>query len=189
MGRLVPHYNRPGAPKWKAAAVLRLRVLLAPTLIALVAAACVPEGLAFVKDDRVEIVAPQGHTTVSLPLTIDWEVEGFEITGPTGEASKDSGYFAVFVDATPVPPEKTLEWMVRDDPVCLNTPGCPDRTYLADRGVHTTTETSLTLKRLPDLDAYQGHETHEVAIILLDGAGRRVTENAWHVTFFYDREV
>ena len=73
-GRLVPHYNSPGAVGWKAAAVLRLRVLWASTLIALVAGACVPEGLAFVKDDRIEIVAPESHTKVTLPVTIEWEV-------------------------------------------------------------------------------------------------------------------
>ncbi|HWL65052.1 MAG TPA: hypothetical protein VNP73_03675 [Actinomycetota bacterium] len=154
----------------------RLRVLGALMVVALMASACA-EGLAFVKDDRVEIVAPKGHTKVSLPVTIDWEVEDFD------------GYFALFVNTTPVPPGKTLEWIARDDQTCLNTPGCPDRTYFADRGVYSTTETSVTLERLPDRDAYQGHETHEVTVILLDGTGRRLTESAWHVTFFYDREV
>ena len=155
----------------------RLRVRIVIIVVALAASACATEGLAFVQDDRVEIVAPEDHTKVSLPVTIDWEVEDVD------------GSFALFVDANPIPPGKTLEWIARDDRVCLNTDGCPDRTYFADRGVYTTTETSLTLERVPDLDAYQGHETHEVSVILLDGTGRRVTESAWHVAFFYDREV
>lgn len=153
------------------------------------AAACIPEGLAFVQDDRVEIVAPEGHTKVTLPVTIDWEVEDFEVTGETGQASDDAGYFGVFVDTNPVPPGKSLEWIARDDRACSNTEGCPDETYLADRGVYPMTDTSITLNRLPDLDAYEGHETHEVTVVLLDGTGRRLSENAWHVTFFYDREV
>jgi hypothetical protein len=44
------------------------------------------------------------------------------------------------------------------------------------------------LKHLPDLDALQGHERHEVTIALLDGTGRRIGESAWFVTVFYDRE-
>ena len=166
-----------------------MRALLLLTAIALVATSCIPEGLAFVKDDRVEIVAPEGHTKVSLPVTIEWEVKDFEITGETDEASDDAGYFGVFVDSVPVPPRRKLEWIARDDQACLNTSGCPDDTYFADRGVYATTDTSLTLKRLPDLDAYGGRETHEVTVILLDGTGRRISEDAWYVTFFYDREV
>ena len=166
-----------------------MRACLVALTVALLAGACVPEGLAFVQDDRVEIVAPESHTKVSLPVTIEWTVEDFEVTGPTASSSDSAGYFGLFVDTTPVPPDKTLEWIAREDRVCLNTPGCPDRTYLADRGVYSTTDTSFTLNRLPDLDAYQGHETHEVTIVLLDGTGHRISENAWHVTFFYDREV
>ena len=186
---MVPLDNRPSGDKWKAAAVLRLRSLLVLTAIVVAATSCVPEGLAFVKDDRVEIVAPEGHTKVSLPVTIEWEVKDFEITGEAAEASDTAGYFGVFVDTVPVPPRRKLDWIAREDRVCLNTNGCPDDTYFADRGVYETEDTSLTLKRLPDLDAYQGHETHEVTVILLDGTGRRISENAWHVTFFYDREV
>lgn len=167
----------------------RLRALMAPTILILLASACMPEGLAFVQDDRIEIVSPEGHTKVSLPVTIEWTVDDFEVTGPDGRGVDDAGYFGVFVDTTPVPPNRPLEWIARDDRVCQNTPGCPDETYLADRGVYSTSETSLTLKRLPDLDAYQGHETHEVTVVMLDGTGRRISENAWHVTFLYDREV
>ena len=43
--------------------------------------------------------------------------------------------------------------------------------------------------RLPDLNAYQGHENHEVTVILLDGRGDRIGESAWYVDFFYDRPV
>ena len=147
-----------------------------------------PEGLAFVKDERLTIVAPDSLSTVTTPVTIDWEVEDFRVTGEDGSSSDDAGYFAVFVDGAPMPPEEDLAWLARDDRRCLETKGCPDRTYFADRGAYSTTETSLTLKHLPDQDAYQGHERHEVTIVLLDGTGHRIGESAWYVDFFYDRE-
>lgn len=159
-------------------------ILLSMTLLA---PACIPEGLAFVQDDRLRITSPKGHTEVELPLTIEWEVEDFEITGPDGNSDASAGYFGVFVDASPVPPGRELAWIAHDDPRCSNTPGCPDETYLADRNVFSTQDTEFTIEHLPDLDTATGHETHEVTVILLDGTGRRVGESAWHVTFFYDR--
>jgi len=152
--------------------------------------ACIPQGLAFVQDDRLEIVEPDYREKVTLPVTISWEVEDFEITGRNGESREDAGYFAVFFDdETPVPPRKKLEYVAKDDLECQNTPGCPDEVYFADRGIYETTSTSLTVERLPDLDAFQGHETHEVTVILLDGTGRRIGESAWWVQFLYDRDV
>jgi hypothetical protein len=162
---------------------------IAAVLLLFLAAACLPQGLAFVQDDRVEIVAPDPQSHVSLPVTIEWEAEDFEITGKDGRSTNTAGYFGVFVDTPPVPPGKPLAWIAHNDQPCISSPGCPDRLYLADRGVHATSETSFTLKQLPDLDAYQGNETHEVTVILLDGTGHRIEESAWHVTFFYDREV
>lgn len=157
-------------------------------VVSLLLASCVPEGLAFVKDERLEIVSPEPLSTVTTPVTIEWEVHDFEITGETGDARDDAGYFGVFVDRAPVPPGESLAWLARDDRRCLAAKGCPDRTYFADRDAYSTTETSFTLKNLPDLDAYQGHETHEVTVVLLDGTGRRTGESAWYVDFRYDRE-
>ena len=157
-------------------------------LIALGLTACVPDGLAFVKDERLRITAPDSLSTVTTPVTIDWEIEDFRITGPTDDASDDAGYFGVFVDRAPVPPGETLAWLARDDTRCLSSPGCPDRTYFADRDAYSTTETSFTLKHLPDQDSYQGHERHEVTIVLFDGTGRRIGESAWYADFFYERE-
>jgi hypothetical protein len=155
--------------------------------VALLLSACVPEGLAFVRDDRLEIVSPSARSTVTTPVTIRWEVHDFQITGETGDAADDAGYFAVFVDRAPIPPGESLEWLARDDRRCLATKGCPDRTYFADRHVYSTTDTEIRLRNLPELDAYQGHESHEVTIVLLDGRGRRIGEGAWYVDFFYDR--
>ncbi len=153
------------------------------------ASACIPEGLAFVQDDRLEIVAPEDHTTVKAPFTLDWRVEDFEVTGPDGQSRDDAGYFGIFIDASPVPPGKTLEWIAHEDRQCRGDSTCPNKAYLADRGVYAATETSFTVRRLTDLDAYGGHERHEISVILLDGTGRRIGESAWWVTVFYDRDV
>lgn len=153
------------------------------------APACIPEGLAFVQSDKVEITEPDYREKITLPLTISWDVKDFEVTGPNGESRDDAGYFAVFFDSTPVPPGETLDHVAKDDFECQNTPGCPDDVYFADRGIYETTETSLTVKRLPDLDMFEGHETHDVTVILLDGTGRRIGENAWFTQFLYDRDV
>lgn len=157
-------------------------------VVALALTACVPDGLAFVQDERLEIVSPDPLTTVTTPVTIEWEVEDFRITGPDGSSSDDAGYFGVFVDGAPVPPGESLAWLARDDRRCLETEGCPDRRYFADRNAYSTTETSFTLRHLPDQDAYQGHERHEVTVVLLDGTGHRIGESAWYVDFFYERE-
>jgi hypothetical protein len=165
----------------RAASLLVAALLIAP--------ACIPDGLAFVQSDKVEITEPDYREKITLPLTISWDVKDFEVTGPNGESRDDAGYFAVFFDETPIPPGKTLDYVAHDDFECNNTPGCPDDVYLADRGIYETTDTSLTVKRVPDLDAFEGHETHEVTVILLDGTGRRIGENAWFTQFLYDREV
>ncbi len=171
----------------QAGRVARLRTCAVSAGLLLLASACAPNGLAFVQDKRLEIVSPKARTTVELPVTVRWRVEGFRITGPDGRTSTDAGYFGVFVDTTPIPPGKTLAWVARDDPSCTSTPGCPDETYLADHRTYQTVETEITFDLLPFLDAHAGHENHEVTIVLLDGTGHRIGESAWYVTFVYER--
>jgi hypothetical protein len=156
--------------------------------LAFLASSCVPHGLAFVKDKRLDIVSPDGHSTVNVPVTIRWQVHDFRVTGRDGSSTPDAGFFGVFVDRAPVPPGKPLSWIAHGDPLCLATPRCPDRTYFEDHHTYDTTDTSFRLSQLPDRNAYQGHENHEVTIVLLDGTGRRIGESAWYVDFFYDRE-
>ena len=181
-------YKRLGPAGWKAAAVDRRGGVAIVVGLSLVMPACIPEGLAFVQDDRVEITAPEGNTEIDLPLTLEWAVHDFEITGPGTTSGDSAGYFGIFVDGTPVPPGKGLDWIAHDDRRCANTPGCPDEVYLADRNVFSITDTQLTIEHLPDMETATGHETHEVTIVLLDGTGRRIGESAWYVTFFYQRQ-
>jgi hypothetical protein len=156
--------------------------------LCLVASSCA-NGLAFTKDERLTITSPRSHEHVSLPVTISWRVSNFRITGPDGASDPDAGYFGVFIDRTPVPPGKPLSWIARDDRRCARVPGCPDTTYLADRRVHSTSDTSFTFEHLPDLGAYRGRERHEVTVVLLDGSGKRIGESAWFVAFKYDRAL
>ena len=156
--------------------------------LVVLATGCIPEGLAFVQDRRLEIVEPERNATVTLPLTVEWRVlQDFEVTGPDGQSREDAGYFALFLDQTPVPPGEPLAWVAREDVACQSNPGCPDEQYLADRLIWSTSETSFTLEHLPDLDTASGKETHELTIILLDGTGRRIGEGFWFVTFFFQR--
>lgn len=158
------------------------------TGLALLVSSC-SSGLAFRQDKRLEITSPPSQSQVTLPVTVSWTVEGFRITGPDGSSDPATGYFGVFVDRAPVPPGKTVSWIARGDGRCRRTPGCPDPTYLADHHVYTTEETSITFEQLPDQGAYQGHELHDVSIVLLDGSGRRIGESAWYVSMRYNRKV
>jgi hypothetical protein len=169
-------------------AVARLSAYSSVLGLALLASSCA-SGLAFVQDRRLDITAPRAHARVSLPVTLSWTIDDFRVTGADGAADPRSGYFAVFMDRSPVPPGKPLSWIAREDRVCGRTPGCPDATYLSDHRVYSTSETTITFEHLPDLGAAGGHETHEATIVLLDGTGRRIGESAWYVTFLFDRNV
>jgi hypothetical protein len=168
--------------------VIRRLASLLVAAVALLATGCIAHGLAFVQDKRVDVVAPESHSTVRLPVTIRWTVHGFRLTGHDGRSNADAGYFGVFVDRAPVPPGKPLSSVAHGDRICLATPGCPDRQYLADHDTYAVTGTSFTLHQLPDLSSYHGHELHEVTIVLLDGSGLRIGEQAWYVDFRYERK-
>jgi hypothetical protein len=138
--------------------------------------ACGVSGLSFVQDERVTIDAPKDRSKVDLPLTVRWRAHDFD------------GTYAVFVDRAPQPPGRTLAWLLRDDKVCAARPGCPDATYLAERDIHPTTTTSITIDRLPDTTRDERRDRHEVTIILLDRKGRRIGESAFTVEFEVARD-
>jgi hypothetical protein len=167
--------------------VRRLPISALILSLALIASSCA-HGLAFVQDQRLEITSPKPQQKVTLPFALRWTMRDFQVTGPDGRSDKNAGYFAVFLDRTPVPPGEPLSWIARDDTRCKRIPGCPDAAYLAERHVYSTTEMQLDFALLPDTGARGGHETHEISVVLLDGRGLRLGENAWHVTFFYDRK-
>lgn len=129
-------------------------------------------GLSFRADHRLDVTSPRSRTSVHLPVTVRWTMRDFDHPG---------GYYALFVDRAPVRPGQTVESLADGD--CRRTPGCPDRSYLAARGVYTTAGTSLTLTAVDPVNSYDRIQTHEVTIVLMDRTGRRIGESAWYVDF------
>jgi hypothetical protein len=150
---------------------------------------CVPQGLAFRTDTRLTIVEPEHRSEVTLPVTLEWDIRDFEIVEPGADVAgdRDAGYFAVFVDTTPMPPGKSLRWIARDDSSCREADGCPDEEYLAARGIYTTTETRIVLDQLPRGSRDDRRERHRATIVLLDPSGARIGESAFEVAFDLDR--
>jgi hypothetical protein len=192
VGCLVDCHNIAPRPVGQdAPVILPPRVARALTGIGLVLAlsGCAINGLSFRIDDRLQILRPADREAVSLPLTIEWDISDFEVTGPDGSDDPHRGYFGVFVDRAPQPPNETVEWFAKDDESCRPADGCPDEQYLADRGVHTTTDTEFVIETLPPppTDQADRRELHEVTIVLLDGSGRRIGESAFTAEFEVQR--
>jgi hypothetical protein len=153
------------------------RIGAAP-VIALAVQGCAVHGLAFVQDDRVEITTPSDNATVSMPLELRWEVDGYD------------GEFGVFFDRSPMRPGKGLESLVpEDDALCRANPACPDAAWLAARQMYVTGEPSLTVEQLPDRRSEgSGSDRHEVIIVLLDAGGTRQGEATFIREFIVDRD-
>lgn len=135
--------------------------------------------LAFVQDDRVDIVAPKDRAEVSLPVQIRWSVDGFPV-GP-GEGS-----FGVLVDQEPPRPGKTLRSLFANSEQCQGQGGaeaCEADGFLEARGVFETTRLSITIEQLPDTADVGRREFHEATVVLLDENGRRIGESGWTVQF------
>lgn len=153
--------------------------------------ACGVRGLNFAEDKRLTITAPGDRAKVALPVTVTWSVRDFEVTGSDGSRRRDAGYFGIYVDRAPQPPELTQKWLVRDDARCRSTPGCPDETFLAQRDIHASTQMSFVIDRLPQPSgrAQRRREFHDVTIVLLDGRGERIGESAFVRQFEVDRDL
>ncbi len=150
--------------------------------------ACVPQGLAFRTDQRLTFVSPEDRSTVSLPVTLDWDIRDFQVVEPGRRVAEDEGYFAVFVDRPPVPPGEPLSWIARDDEDCRPADGCPDDEYLNTRGVYRTTKTELVFEQLPrTTDREDRRERHRAVVVLLDADGKRIGEFAYEIAFDLDR--
>lgn len=152
-------------------------------VLVLAVSACSVSDLQFTNDDRLTFTAPQSREVVAAPLTISWDMKDFEATGLDGSSDPGRGAFVVFVDRAPMPAGKDLAWLARKDTSCARDPRCPDVDYLADRGIHVTTEPRLTLDVLPRLADGVGNEQHYVNVVLVDGTGRRIGESAWYRPF------
>lgn len=158
--------------------------LLSVLLAALLPAACGISGLSFRQDTRLVITSPRDRAIVEVPVTVDWKVRDFNVTGRDGRRRTDAGYFGVFVDRPPIPPEETLAWLARDDAQCRLMPACPNDDYFRQINVFSTTETEITIERFPELSTDEDRrDFHEVVIVLLNGRGERIGESAFAVEF------
>lgn len=175
------HIHFPDIHEW-----LRRKVVAAVFLGALVLSGCDLSQMAFVQDQRVRVVEPADRSTVTLPVTLRWIVDGFRVTGRDGGTSSDAGYFAVFVDRPPMPPDRSLEWMAAQESSCGDS-ACGSVKNLAD--VYFTKYTTLKLTRLPAVDERSGVERHEAVVVLLNGSGHRIGESAFYVRFNFERTV
>lgn len=156
------------------------------TAAVLLLTGCDVSNMAFFNDHRVKVVAPEDRSTVDLPVKVSWEVGDFEVTGRDGQKRSDAGYFAVFVDRPPIPPDKTLEEYAQEPGSCGNS-ACGKVENLAY--VFATEQTGLELAELPAVNEEGDVEKHEVTIVLLDGTGARIGESAFWVRFDFDRKA
>lgn len=166
------------------------RFLAAVNICALLMAGCAINGLNFVEDKRVTIVSPRDRAKVKLPVTIRWKVHDFKITGRDGSRRIDAGYFGVYVDQNPQPPDKDQASLVRNTEACRLNPGCPGKEFLASINIHSTTETKFTIEKIPEPrtdTAQKRREFHEVTVVLLNGRGERIGESAFNLEFEVDR--
>jgi len=162
------------------------RTTLAVVGGALLVSGCVPQGLSFKADKRVEIVRPEERSEVTLPVTLEWTVRDFDLkTSP----ADSGGSFAVFVDRAPIPPGERLTWLARNDSTCKTKPNCPDAAYFAGLGVYETTDTRLEIKDVPGSAPRSGRrDRHRAVIVLLDSDGKRIDEIAFDVIFDLKRK-
>lgn len=175
-----------------------MRQLRRSALAALVAgcvlstAGCVDtDQMLFVKDERLTFTAPDDYEKVQVPLTISWTMDDFTVLErATGdEPSDDAGYFAVFVDRSPIKPGKTLRDVGKGDPLCESNPACPDKLYLESKGVYWVRKPSITLELVQPLTSKEKVQLHQVTVVLLDGEGKRIGEHAWYRYFKLENKV
>lgn len=155
------------------------RLLATVAAFSVLAAGCGFGGLAFRQDDRLSFVTPDDRSEMRLPLTVQWEVEDFDV-------GAGAGSFAVFVDRAPQPPGKTLTWLARNDDSCRPENSCPDAEWFAEREIFPTTDYELTIERLP-ARTDDRREWHEVTVVLIDQDGQRVGETGWTIEFQVER--
>jgi hypothetical protein len=156
----------------------------------LAATACRTSNLAFIADERLEIVSPEDRATVTLPFDLTWTVEDFEVVGADGSDTDDAGYFAVLIDTSPMPPGENPAYFARDDASCYSAPDCPDRQYLADRNIYLTRETTFPIAALTDtrpVDRPSARDDHEISVIMLNGKSERIGESVFRIEVSVDR--
>lgn len=149
----------------------RRSLLTVLTLLSLLTS-CATSGLAFRQDDRLQLVELRDRDTITLPYQLDFTFDG-ELPAPATA-------FAVLVDWTPPAPGDALTELFDDDPACSGPLGCPDG-YLERNRIHVVTDGPVMITDVP---AGNGRgDFHEVTVVLVDDAGRRVGETSAFARF------
>jgi hypothetical protein len=142
-----------------------------------------PGDLNFRIDDRLHFVSPEARSTVRTPVVVRWTMDDFRIAADGSEPpSDDAGYFAVFVDRTPIKPGHTLDDVADGDSSCEDSPDCPDEAYLANNDVYTTTTNEIEIPTIPNLPGSKEKvQLHTITVVLMDASGHRIGESAWQL--------
>jgi hypothetical protein len=142
-------------------------------------------GLDFRTDKRLSFVEPHSRQQVALPVHLVWTIKDFTpVAAGSQPPSKAAGYFAIFVDTTPIKPGQSMRAVAHGDPTCENNPRCPGRGYLAARQIYTTSATSYALHNvLPLTNDDQHVQLHAAVIVLMDTNGDRIGESSWEIDF------
>lgn len=143
---------------------LRRVGLLVLGLVALTG--CRSHDFAFRDDDRLQLVRPGDRQRVALPVTLEWK----------GSAP----LYAVFVDRSPMPPGKDLEWLARGDDACRRSPSCPNRDWFNSHGVFLSESESVTIPAIPSSPGRRERTDggHRFVVVPLAEGGRRASESA-----------
>jgi hypothetical protein len=141
------------------------------------------QDLSFRVDNRLHFLGPKDRSKVVRPVVLRWTMKDFTIEAQGSAPPTDkAGYFAIFVDRSPIKPGKTMKAVATGDRYCQRTPTCPDASYLANRHVYTTTQTTF---QLPAVDPIPGNtdkvQLHSIVIVLMNTAGHRIGESHWEL--------
>ncbi|MET7694057.1 hypothetical protein ABZT06_39840 [Streptomyces sp. NPDC005483] len=156
---------------------------LALSCVLAVSAGCAsPSEMSFRQDKRMTIVSPHNEETVRLPFTVDWTMRDFTAVEPGSPVRSGAGYYAILLDRYPVAPGKSLASLVTND-ACVGVENCPDAAFLAENlNVYVTSRTSYTINAVPTSGVAHS-SSHFLTVILVDGAGQRMGESSWTVSF------
>jgi hypothetical protein len=143
------------------------------------------DGLEFHNDNRLTISSPHENAKVVVPFTLHWTMSDFTVVAAgQGPVASDTGYFAIFVDRSPVKAGQTLNAVNKNTPSCKDTALCTTKSYLAREQVYTTTKDQLRLGSVADIVGNnESTQYHTATVVLMDTAGRRISESAWSVEF------
>lgn len=139
--------------------------------------------LNFRVDNRLHFVGLKDRANTRLPITIRWRMTDFTVAAP-GSASptRHAGYFALFVDRSPIRPGQTMKAVCKADPFERGDTQCPTANYLEGKLIYQTTGDQVTLDSLPNVPGdKESKQLHTFIVVLMDTAGHRIGESAWEL--------